>query len=152
MTDELHGYSCFKLEALLNHRRHQEENCQKELAKADRKLADERETLEQKKRKKQAYLEQLQSKKKGHTTVNDIMLYIDYIEQLSRDIEYQAMQVRYAIKMFDQKRQDLIAAMKKHETLKKLKFEEKQAYQRKMMLDERKLTDEIASIRHARKR
>ena len=141
----------FKLEALLNHRRHQEEDCQKELAKANRRLSDEREILEQKKRKKQTSLEQLQLKKKGNTTVTDIMLYMDYIQQLSRDIEYQAMQVRNTVKLVDQKRHELIAVMKKHKTLKKLKYKEFQAYQRKLLLDERKLTDELASIRHARK-
>ena len=141
----------FKLEALLNHRRHQEEDCQKELAKAHRRLSDERETLELKKRKKQEYLEQLQSKKKDNTTVTAITLYMDYIQQLSKDIEHQAMQVRNAVKLVDKKRHELIAAMKKHKTLKKLKYEEMQAYQRKLMLDERKLTDELASVRHARK-
>jgi len=141
----------FKLEALLNHRRHQEEDCQKELAKAHRRLSDERETFDQKKRKKQAYLEKLQSIKKGHTTVTDIMLYMDYIQQLSRDIENQAMQVRNSVKLVDQKRHELIAVMKKHKTLKKLRYKEMLAYQRKLMIDERKLTDELASIRHARK-
>ena len=142
----------FKLEALLNHRRHQEEACQKELAKAHRRLSDDRETLEEIKRKKQAYLVQLQLKKKSTTTVTDILLYTDYIQQLSKDIETQAMQVRNSVESVDQKRRDLIAAMKKHKTLKKLKYEEMQAHQRKLMMDERKLMDEFASIRHTRKR
>ena len=54
----------FKLEALLNHRRHQEETCQKELAQAGRRLSNELEVLEQKKRDKQESLEKLQAKKK----------------------------------------------------------------------------------------
>jgi flagellar biosynthesis chaperone FliJ len=41
--------------------------------------------------------------------------------------------------------------MKKRKTLQKLKFKEKLAYQRTLMQDERKLMDELASIRHARK-
>ena len=39
----------FRLEALLTHRRHQEETGQKELAQAQRKLSTEREKLEKKK-------------------------------------------------------------------------------------------------------
>jgi hypothetical protein len=54
----------FKLEALLNYRRHQEEACQKELAQARRRLTDKREKLEQKKKEKQESLEKLQVKKK----------------------------------------------------------------------------------------
>ena len=54
----------FKLEALLIHRRHQEDACQKELAQARRRLSDEREKLERKKREKQESLKKLQTKKK----------------------------------------------------------------------------------------
>jgi flagellar biosynthesis chaperone FliJ len=61
------------------------------------------------------------------------------------------MLVNKFVKAVDLKRQELITVMKKHKTLKKLKHREIQAYQRKLMYDERKLMDELASIRHARK-
>ena len=141
----------FKLEALLNHRRHQEEACQKELAQARRRLTDEREKLERKKREKQESLEKLQAKKKESTTVSDIMLYMNYIQQLSKDIEDQAMHVHKTVKLVDQKRHELISIMQQRKTLKNLKYKEQQAYQQKLMQDERKLMDELASIRHARK-
>ena len=141
----------FKLEALLNHRRHQEEVCQKELAQVRRRLFDEREKLERKKKEKQGSLEKLKVKKKESTTVSDIMLYMNYIQQLSKDIEDQAMHVHKTAKLVDQKRQELVSIMQKHKTLKNLKYKEQQAYQQKLMQDERKLMDELASIRHARK-
>ena len=141
----------FKLEALLNHRRHQEEACQKELAQVRRRLSNEREKLERKKREKQESLEKLQTKKKESTTVSDIMLYMNYIQQLSKDIEDQAMHVHKTVKLVDQKRHELISIMQQHKTLKNLKNKEQQAYQQKLMQDERKLMDELASIRHARK-
>jgi flagellar export protein FliJ len=141
----------FKLEALLNHRRHQEEACQKELAQVRRRLSDEREKLERKKREKQESLEKLQTKKKESKTVSDIMLYMNYIQQLSKDIEGQAMHVHKTAKLVDQKRHELVSIMQKHKTLKNLKYKEQQAYQQKLMQDERKLMDELASIRHARK-
>jgi flagellar FliJ protein len=141
----------FKLEALLNHRRHQEEVCQKELAQVRRSLSDEREKLERKKREKQESLEKLQAKKKESTTVSDIMLYMNYIQQLSKDIEDQAMHVHKTAKLVDQKRHELISIMQKRKTLKNLKNKEQQAYQQKLLQDERKLMDELASIRHARK-
>ena len=79
------------------------------------------------------------------------MLYMNYIQQLSKDIEDQAMHVHKTAKLVDQKRHELISIMQKHKTLKKLKYKEQQAYQQKLMQDERKLMDELASIRHARK-
>jgi flagellar protein FliJ len=141
----------FKLEALLNHRRHQEEDCQKELAQAHRKLSDERKILGRIKTKKQKSLEILQLKKKVSTSVTDIRLYMNYIQQLSKDIESQAMHVQKSAKVVDQKRHDLISIMKKRKTLQKLKSKEKLANQRTLIQDERKLMDELASIRHARK-
>jgi flagellar FliJ protein len=141
----------FKLEALLNHRRHQEDACQKELAQARRRLTDEREKLEQKKRKKQESLEQLQAKKQESTNVFDIMLSMNYIQQLSKDIEDQAMHVHKTAKLVDQKRHELISIMQKRKTLENLKYREQQAYQHKLKQEERKAMDELASIRHARK-
>ena len=141
----------FKLEALLTHRRHQEEAGQKELAQARRKLSDEREKLDRKKREKQESLEKLQAKQKESTTVSDILLYMKYIQQLSKDIEDQAMHVHKTVKLVDQKRHELVSIMQKHKTLKKLKDKEQQAYQQKLMQNERKLMGELASIRHARK-
>jgi len=140
----------FKLEALLNHRRHQEEACQKELAQARRRLSNERGELDRKKKDKQESLEKLQTKKKESTTVCGIMLYINYLQQLSKDIEDQALRVHRAVKLVDQKRHELISIMQKRKTLKTIKHKEKQAYQQKLMQDERKSMDELASIRHAR--
>jgi flagellar export protein FliJ len=141
----------FKLEALLTQRRHQEEVGQKELALAQRKLFDERKKLDRKKLEKQECLESLQAKKKESTTVSDILLYINYIQRLSKDIEDQAMRAHKAAKIVDQKRHELVSIMQKHKTLKKLKTKEQQAYQQKLMQNESKLMDEIASIGHARK-
>jgi flagellar export protein FliJ len=141
----------FKLEALLNHRRHQEETCQKELAQARRRLSDEREKLDQKKREKQESLDKLQAKKQENTTVSDIMLYMNYIQQLSKNIEDQAIHVHKTAKIVDQKHHELVSIMQKHKTLKKIKYKERLAYQQKVLQDQRKLMDEIASIRYARK-
>ena len=141
----------FKLEALLNHRRYQEEVCQKELAQAQRVLSDEREKLDRKKNEKQESLEKLQTKKKENPTVSDIMLHMNYLTQLSKDIEDQALRVQNSTKLVDQKRHELISIMKKRKTLKKIKYKDWQTYQQKLMQDERKLMDEVASTRHVRK-
>ena len=139
----------FKLEALLKHRRHQEEACQKELAQARRKLADEQEELGRKKRKKRENIQKLQIKQKESAGVSGIILYISYIQQLSKDIQDQTGCVQEAAKKVDQKRNELILTVKRRKTLEKLKDKEWQNYRQKMMQDERKLIDEIASTRYA---
>ncbi len=141
----------FKLEALLNHRRHQEEVCQKELAQTERQLADEQGKLRQRKREMRENIQKLQAKQKEKLNVSDIILSVNYIQQLSKNIEDQKKCVRQATKKVNQKRNELIIIVKKRKTLEKLKEKEWLAYQQIMMQTERKLMDEVASTRHARK-
>lgn len=142
----------FKLQALLNHRRHQEEVCQIELAEAQRGLTDAQEKLRRLKKAMRENIQKLQTRQKEHHNASDILIFINYIEQLSRDIEAQMQQVRKASKNVTQKRDNLIAIMKKRKTLEKLKEKERLDYQQKGMQAERKFNDEVASTRHIRKR
>ena len=141
----------FKLEALLNHRCHQEELCQKELAQTERLLADEKGKLRCRKREHRENIQQLQAKQKVSINVSDIILAVNFIQQLSKDIEDQTKCVREATKTVSQKRNELIIIVKKRKTLEKLKEKEWVAYQKKMMQNERKLMDELASTKRARK-
>jgi flagellar FliJ protein len=141
----------FKLQALLNHRRHQEEVCQIELAEAQRGLADAQEKLRRLKKAKRENIQKLQARQKEHHNISDILIVINYIEQLARDVEVQMQQVSKASKIVTQKRDNLIAIMKKRKTLEKLKEKERLDYQQKGMQAERKFNDEVASTRHIRK-
>jgi len=141
----------FKLEALLNHRRHQEELCQKELAQFQRKLVGEQEKLRRTKHLKRDYLLKLQERQTGSISISDVILYKNYIARLSEEIEVQTACVREAAKQVNQKRNELIGIVKKRKTLERLKEKDQLAYRKKLMLDERKLMDEVATTRHARK-
>ncbi len=141
----------FKLQTLLNHRRHQEEVCQIELAEAQRGLTDAQEKLRRLKKAKRENIQKLQARQKEHHNISNILIFINYIEQLSRDIAAQIQQVRKASKNVKQKRDNLIAIMKKRRTLEKLKEKERLDYQQKGMQAERKFNDEVASTRHIRK-
>ena len=141
----------FKLQALLSHRRHQEEICQKELARSRRKLADEQEKLNRTKQLRRENILKLQAGQKENIRVSDIILYMNYIAQLSKNIEAQFVCVRQAAKKVNQKRSELIDIMKKRKTLEKLKEKDRLDYQKKLMQDERKFMDELATTRHARK-
>jgi flagellar FliJ protein len=141
----------FKLEALLNHRRHQEEICQKELAQTERLLADEKDKLRRLKNEQVDNIQKLQIKQKEIKNVSDIILSVSYIQQLSEKIEEQKNWVDEATKTVNQKRHELITIVKKRKTLEKLKEKDWLAYQQKMMQYERKFMDDAASTRHTRK-
>jgi flagellar FliJ protein len=140
----------FKLETLLNHRRHQEEECQKKLAKVRKELVAEQEKLGRRKKEKRENILRLKEKQKNSAKVSDIVLHINYVQKLSKKIEDQIRCVQKADKKVNQARNDLIIMVKKRKTLDKLKEKGRQAYQRKLTEDERKLMDEIAATRHVR--
>ena len=141
----------FKLQALLNHRRHQEEVSQKELAEAQRGLSDAQEKLKGIKRQKRENIQQLHARQKERHNAANILMFTNYIEQLTRDIESQRQRVQQAAKTVTLKRDRLIAVMKKRKTLERLKEKGWLAYQQKMMQVERKFNDEVAATRHVRK-
>ena len=76
---------------------------------------------------------------------------VNYIQQLSKNIDEQTKRVQDANKKVDQMRKELILSTKKRKTLEKLKDKGLKVYQQKEMQNERKLMDEIASSRHVRK-
>jgi flagellar FliJ protein len=141
----------FKLETLLNHRRHQEEVCQKQLAQTEKQLADERKKLDRMKQKKRENTQELQAKQKIQINVSIIALTLNFIRQLSMKIEQQTDRVRLATRKVNQKRSELVMIVKKRKTLEKLKEKEQLAHQQTILQSERKLMDEVAGIRHVRK-
>jgi flagellar export protein FliJ len=76
---------------------------------------------------------------------------MNYLTQLSEDIEKQSLRVQKSTKLVDQKRHKLISIIKKRKTLSKIKDKDWQSYKQKLMQNERKLMDEVASTRHVRK-
>jgi flagellar FliJ protein len=141
----------FRFEALLNHHRHQEEVSQIELARAQRRLTDEQGNLRRQKTEKRVAVQKLQTQQKDKINVSDIIMYLNFIERLSKNIARQVHCVQVVTKSVNQKRSELIKLMKKRKTLERLKEKEWLAYQQKMQQNERKRMDEAASIRHGRK-
>lgn len=138
----------FNLEPLLNHRRYQEEVLQKELAALKRHLREEERTLKVLRNKKRKFLVQFQKKQKDGRPASEIKLYFDFVDHLSKEIEIQHQKVKEAERMFNSKRQDLIATMKKRKTLDRLKEKGWQTYQQDQLKKERSRMDEVAGFQH----
>ena len=135
----------FNLESLLNHRRYQEEILQKELAGLKIRLAAEKDKLWILRQKKRKYVQQLQEKQTDGRPVSEIKLFVDFVEQLAKEMEVQRQNVLHAERDLNLKRQDLIAAMKKRKTLDRLKEKGLQAYEHEQLKKERNFMDEVAS-------
>ena len=134
----------FNLESLLNHRRYQEEVLQKELAGLKIRLAAEKDKLWVLRQKKRQYVQQLQEKQTDGGPVSEIKLYVDFVDQLSKETEAQRQNFLEAERHFNLKRQDLIGAVKKRKTLDRLKEKGLQAYQQEQLKKERSFMDEVA--------
>ena len=135
----------FNLEPLLNHRRYQVEILQKELADLKIRLDAQKDKLWLLRQKKRNTVLLLQEKQTDGRPASEIKLYIDFVEQLSKEMEAQKQNVLEAERNFSLKRQDLIAAMKKRKILDRLKEKGLQAYEREQLKKERKLLDEVAA-------
>jgi flagellar FliJ protein len=135
----------FNLESLLNHRRYQEEVFQKELAGLKIRLTAEKDKLWVLRQKKRKYVQQLQEKQTGGRQASEIKLFVDFVDQLSKEMDAQRQNVLEAERDFNLKRQDLIAAMKKRKTLDRLKEKGLQAYEQEQLKKERSFMDEVAS-------
>ena len=135
----------FNLEPLLNHRRYQEEVFQKELAGSKIRLAAEKDKLWVLRQKKRKYVQQLQEKQTDGRPASEIKLFVDFVDQLSKEMDTQRQNVLEAERDFNLKRQDLIAALKKRKTLDRLKEKGLQAYEREQFKKERSCMDEVAS-------
>jgi flagellar FliJ protein len=87
---------------------------------------------------------QLQEKQTGGRPASEIILYIDFVEQLSKEMEAQRQKVLEAERNFSLKRLDLVAAMKKRKILERLKEKGLQAYEKEQLKKERTVMDEVA--------
>jgi flagellar FliJ protein len=141
----------FSLQSLLNHRKHIEENLDKELGRIKRVVNNEKRRLENVRKEKIKCREDLQKKQGDGKKVNEIILYFNYLDKLSKDIDKQKRCLKDVEKKYDIKRGELIEAMKKRKTLERLKEKEMKAFNYSEMKVEQDIMNEVAANRFIRK-
>ncbi|MBE9572541.1 MAG: flagellar export protein FliJ [Proteobacteria bacterium] len=134
----------FNLEPVLNHRRLVEETLQKDLAILKISLIDENERLITYEESRVQLLEELQQIQKEGTTTSDILLYLPFIEQVSKDIERQKKRVLELEKKVEQNLKDLLEATKNKKALQKLKEKAFKTYNQKLIKNEQDFLNEVA--------
>ena len=134
----------FNLEPVLNHRRLVEETLQKDLALLKISLIDENKRLITYKESRGTLLEELQKIQEKGTTTSDILLYLPYIEQVSKDIERQKNRVLELEKKVEQNLKNLLEATKKKKALQKLKEKAFKTYNQKLIKNEQDFLNEVA--------
>ncbi len=89
----------------------------------------------------------LRRKQKGHMSISEMLLYVSFIEQLTRDLELQKQKVVEAEKKLDLKRERLVAAMKGKKSLEKLKEKGWKVHQKNELKEEQNFLNEMGIYR-----
>jgi flagellar protein FliJ len=137
----------FALEALMNHRLHQEEIIQKELAVCACGVRDEKMILTRIKQDKEKAVAEIHQKQLRGIAVSEHILYANFLEGLARNMVVQQEKVKESEKKFAQKRDDLIEAVKKRKTIENLKEKGLAAFSRKMLKLDQDFLDEVGICR-----
>ena len=141
----------FSLQSLLNHRKHIEENLDKELGEIKRTVNREKRRLENITKEKIKCQQGLQKKQGDGKKVNEIILCFNYLDKLAKDINKQKMCLKEIEKEYSIKRSELIEAMKKRKTLDRLKEKEMEAFNYSEMKVEQNIMNEVAANQFIRK-
>jgi len=132
----------FRLEPVLRHRKLIEEDLQKEFGALTRQLFDERERLSNLEQVKNRFSGELQQKQVKSINVSDILLYTDFIQQVSKEIERQSKKILEAEKNVEQKREELVGAMKNRKTIDRLREKGLKAHLQRLSKKEQALSNE----------
>ncbi len=137
----------FRLEPVLNHREAIEDSLKKEVAMCKTLLDQEKKKFRSYTKTKHRMLGDLRRKQKGHMSISEMLLYVSFIEQLTRDLELQKQKVVEAEKKLDLKRERLVAAMKGKKSLEKLKEKGWKVHQKNELKEEQNFLNEMGIYR-----
>ena len=134
----------FSFEPLLNHRKAIEEQLQKELAALQKLLRDQQEDFFRCRDAKTRMLHEFQERQRQDTTVSEILVYVTFIDQISRRLETKEKGLGETEMKIHEKRKDLVSALKNRKTLDTLKEKGLQAFNENTNRTEQEFMNEVA--------
>ena len=134
----------FSLDPVLKYRKLLEEDLQKDFAVLKRQLFDERERLSNFKEVRNRFSGELQQKQVKSISVSDILLYTDYLQQVTEEIGKQSEKILETEKDVDQKREELVGAMKNRKMIDRLRENELKGHVQELSKKEQDLMNEAA--------
>lgn len=140
----------FKLDPLLRHRKHLEEECQKELAALQQTLAQETARLDALHGRRAGAESRLRTLQAGKTDVPAILDTMAYLRRLEGEIGAQEKTVETARLACENQRCELVAAMKGRKIIEKLKEKGHTAHRAEEVRNHQNFMNEIAINRFTR--
>jgi len=140
----------FKLEAVLNHRRHCEDVVHKRYADALQLLRKQQDQLAEMEMKHREYRQILRHKLSRGDDATEILMYTRYLERLDNEIRVQQKVVQAHLKEKEAQRRSLMAAVKDRKVIEKLKEHHQNQLEIEARGREQKLLNEVAITRYQR--
>ena len=111
----------FRLESVLRHRKHLEDNAQKLFSDSSRRWEQARHVLDGKRHSRYQYERERKSKMNADATADELLRYHRYLGRLDSEIEAQRVLVENLAAEREEKRAQLMEALKNRRVIDKLK-------------------------------
>ena len=138
----------FRLESFLGIKEKIEEQKKLEYGKALKKLDEERAYLGSLETKKKNVIDNMRNSINSGIRANELKSYNNFVDYIKLRIEEQKNVVRKAEIYAEQKRIELVDAMKERKMLEVLKENDRVEYNKEQLLKEQKIVDEIVSYQY----
>jgi flagellar export protein FliJ len=142
----------FKLQTILDVRKTLEDKVLQEFSQQQKELQKENEQLQSIQLQKTALIDELRNVKGKTVNISEITAKAEYTRQCMKSEELQKEQVKEAARMTDIKKEALFDAIKKRKSMEILKTRQHNQHQSDLNLLERTAIDEMALVRHNRKK
>jgi flagellar protein FliJ len=140
----------FKLQTVLDQRQIKEDQYLAELAKARQQEAAEILKLEDLKTKLKQVCKSIENAFKDNLDISELERWNSYAEATRDDIKVQELTLKTVREIVEQKRQDLVEAMKEKQVLETLRDKQEQQYLKVAATAEQTILDEMASLKYLR--
>jgi flagellar protein FliJ len=142
----------FKLQTILDVRKMLEDKSLQEFTQKQKEFQRENEQLQSIQQQKTVIIDELRNVQGKTVNVSEIKMNVDYMKQCLKRETLQIEQVKEAEKMAKIKKEALFDAIKKRKSMEILKARQFDQHQSHLNLIERTAIDEMALIRHNRKK
>ncbi|MCL1843933.1 MAG: flagellar export protein FliJ [Defluviitaleaceae bacterium] len=141
----------FRLQQYLGVKEQLESQKEIEYAKALRTVAEEKERLAQMYEQREEAVEKLRSAVSKSISPMEVRRFNNHIERLKHNIKVQTERVAAAEEFAEQKRQELVQAMKERKALETVKENAREEFLKEVDIAERKKVDELVSFKYTEK-
>jgi len=141
----------FRLQQFLGVKEQIEDQKELEYAKALRKVEEERQKLEDFKRRRDESVEELRKSVQKAISPFEIRRFNNNIERLKQQIKVQEERLAAAKAFAEQKRQELVQAMKERKAIETVKENAREEFLKEADIAERKQVDELVSFKYTDK-